>query len=308
VQDAGLQVFSKSFWGDFWLVYKNSHIVMSCFLVHPDRHFTATKRFWLLIVSLFMAWGLSAILAPTTVRTLMFGCDIDEIIETASQDIDEAPDVGIRRADQADECYEDIPIEVQVILAAASCLLQLGYDSFAEVVIKCACFQKGCGECIRICCEGIGGIIFSILAFLGTIFLLAGVLITMLLNGDVVSNIIYFVATKGGSFLVLTSGTLFFSFVGGRMSQMKPTSDVLKDEKERSKWEEDKEVCCCACLSCICGCCSCLRCCFGGGPARGKTWNYFIGKDVGREQLPDQAPDHEIKVSLLWRTSLAPMH
>ena len=190
MQDAGLQVFSKSFWGDFWLVYKNSHIVMSCFLVHPDRHFTATKRFWLLIVSLFMAWGLSAILAPTTVRTLMFGCDIDEIIETASQDIDEAPDVGIRRADQADECYEDIPIEVQVILAAASCLLQLGYDSFAEVVIKCACFQKGCGECIRICCEGIGGIIFSILAFVGTIFLLAGVLITMLLNGDVVSNII----------------------------------------------------------------------------------------------------------------------
>ena len=28
---AGLMIFSQSFMGDFWLVYKNTHIVVSCF-------------------------------------------------------------------------------------------------------------------------------------------------------------------------------------------------------------------------------------------------------------------------------------
>jgi len=28
---AGLAVYSQSFMGDFWLVYKNTHIVVSCF-------------------------------------------------------------------------------------------------------------------------------------------------------------------------------------------------------------------------------------------------------------------------------------
>ena len=42
---AGLTIHSQSWTGDFWLVYKNSHIVVSCFACHREHYFSSSERY-----------------------------------------------------------------------------------------------------------------------------------------------------------------------------------------------------------------------------------------------------------------------
>jgi hypothetical protein len=42
---AGLAIYSQSWTGDFWLVYKNNHIVVSCFACHGEHYFSSSERY-----------------------------------------------------------------------------------------------------------------------------------------------------------------------------------------------------------------------------------------------------------------------
>ena len=120
-----------------------------------------------------------------------------------ANELENTPDIDVDeiRKDEPEECKEglEMPLEITVGLAAIACLVQLLFDSFAELVLKCSCFQKGCGECLRWCCEGIGGFIFCILFFIGLTFLAVGTGITWALSTDVIFAVVYFIASKAGS-------------------------------------------------------------------------------------------------------------
>ena len=54
-------VFSQNYWADFKLVYKNDHILFSCWTCHPNHPFARMERFIVLSLSLLLAFGLSSV-------------------------------------------------------------------------------------------------------------------------------------------------------------------------------------------------------------------------------------------------------
>lgn len=64
-----------------------------------------------------------------------------------ANELENTPDIDVDeiRKDEPEECKEglEMPLEITVGLAAIACLVQLLFDSFAELVLKCSCFQKG---------------------------------------------------------------------------------------------------------------------------------------------------------------------
>lgn len=206
--EAGLKIYSQSFWDDAWLTFKNSHIVVSCFTVHPAHHFTASERCGVLLTSLFVAFGLSAILDGSNLQG------------------DGKPN----------------SIASSIGLAMTSFVLQYAYDYFAEFSVKCSCVQRR-QKCIKNTFECIGKFAFWYLAFIAVTFFIGGIFILMEGDGSALVAIATFGATRLGNFIFFSSASHMVFFWYGRRSQMKPSADVLATEEGRKKWTTKSSLC-----------------------------------------------------------------
>ena len=206
--EAGLKIYSQSFWDDAWLTFKNSHIVLSCITVHPAHHFTANERSGVLVTSLFVAFGLSAIL-------------------------DAARSAGGGKQDS---------IANSIAVAIASFLLQYAYDYFAEVSVKCSCVQRS-KTCIKNTFECIGKFAFCYLSFIAVAFFVSGIAILIEVGGNAVVALATFGATRLFNFIFSSSVSHMVFFWYGRRSQMKPSADVLATDEGRKKWTTKSSLC-----------------------------------------------------------------
>ena len=72
-------VYSKNYWADFKLLYKNEHILFSCWTCHPNHPFSRGDRFQVLVLSLTLAFAFSSLLEgagsdsliPLTILTIL---------------------------------------------------------------------------------------------------------------------------------------------------------------------------------------------------------------------------------------------
>ncbi len=196
--EAGLRIYSQSFWDDCWLTFKNSHIVVSCFTVHPSHHFTAGERCGVLVSSLLVAFGLSALL------------------ESQAQD----------------------SMSSTIVFAAYSFALQYAYDYFAESSVSCSCVQrsenriKDCFECIG----KFAFIYLAFLAI--SIFAAGLAMVSREEEGSssAVIALISFGVTRAANFIFSSSLSHLVFFAHGRNSQMKPSAEVLATEEGKKKW------------------------------------------------------------------------
>jgi hypothetical protein len=197
--EAGLKIYSQSFWDDCWLTFKNSHIVVSCFTVHPKHHFTAGERAGVLFSSLFVAFGISASLES------------------------QAGDSG--------------SVATTIYFAALSFAMQYAYDYFAEASVSCSCVQRS-ERCIKDAFECIGKFAFLYLAFIAFGLFAAGIAFLGRGTEDnsVAIALISFVVTRAANFLFSSSLSHLVFFAYYRKSQMKPPAEVLDTEEGQKKW------------------------------------------------------------------------
>jgi len=216
---AGLCIFSQAFLGDLWLVYKNKHIVVSCFTVHPDHYFNASERYWVLVISLSMAFALSALFAFAG-KNVECEAAFDYVSESYNNGTVSASGARARIA----QCMGDQTFKTStgttIGFSICSAVLQMFYDQFAQFVVTCACVQN-CNNCIKHCAEGVGKIAFTSLAFLGVVFLIGSVYLITEMGGEFITSFSMFACTRIFNFLLLTSFTLIVTFFLARRAQMK---------------------------------------------------------------------------------------
>jgi hypothetical protein len=269
---AGMVLFSQSFWGDFWLVYKNQHIVASVFFVHPEHYFTGPERFSVLVVSICVAFGLSAIGAQTTKS---MACSQPE-------------------NSHVENClHSDVKASTTntMLFSLISCALQLCYDQTAKNLVTCECVQT-CPSCTKNCVEGLGKCAFWALAGAALIFLAVGGSMIALIGGDFITVLCMFVVTKLCNLMLITTIVVLVKYNLSRKAQMKPPADTLKTDKGRKRWEEPRPAQ--------------LPCVANQGP-RCELWDKFIGPDKTAQDLPPQPHDYDIivRVSLCCACCIA---
>ena len=294
----GLKIYSKSFFSDFWLVYKNKHIFVSCFTAHGEHFYSRSERFWVLFVSLFVAFGLTGITTYfgklATCASIMVNGAISQGSSMASdlasdpgninQVSNEASSMGSNTFSAFEACKraKNIPImpEFAGVFGLVSSLLQMSYDMFAVLFVTCSCVQT-CPIGIKVCCEGVGKFAFAVLAILAMSFLGVGLAMSTSDGLDAGLLLSTFVITKFSNFLFVTSLTLLVTFYMGRKAQMKPSAVVLATEKGKKKWEEPKKGCCSSKPKAACD-----------------LWNKHIGADKTFVDLPETAWDYDIDVKV----------
>ena len=293
----GLKIYSKSFFSDFWLVYKNKHIFVSCFTAHGEHFYSRSERFWVLFVSLFVAFGLTGITTYFGKLATCASIMVDGIVSKgSSMRSDLASDPGNFNADQTTNDFgsntisafeackraKNIPImsEFAGVFGLVSSLLQMSYDMFAVLFVTCSCVQT-CPIGIKVCCEAMGKFAFAVLAILAMSFLGVGLAMSTSDGLDAGLLLSTFVITKFSNFLFVTSLTLLVTFYMGRKAQMKPSAVVLATEKGKKKWEEPKKGCCSSKPKAACD-----------------LWNKHIGADKTFVDLPETAWDYDIDVKV----------
>ena len=200
---AGLKIYSQSFREDAWLTFKNSHILLSCFTVHPAHHFDAKERCGVLFTSLLVAFGLSAILES-------FGENDNSIAST-------------------------------VLLAAYSVVLQYAYDYFAEASVSCSCVQRSQTR-VKDACECIGKFAFLYLVAIALTIFVYGVIALNSDGGRVIVALISFGVTRMANIIFFSSLSHLVFFWYYRKSQMKPSAEVLATEEGKKVWVEPTKV------------------------------------------------------------------
>ena len=292
----GQTIYSKSFFSDFWLVYKNKHIVASCFAAHEEHYYSRSDRFWVMIVSLFVAFGLTGMLTYFGKLATCVSMTADEMVQKIQATADAGAPTGVPEGyDQSyasgvlatfEACKraKNIPIksEFAFVFGLLSSLLQLSYDMFAVLFVTCSCVQT-CPIGIKVWCEGMGKIAFAVLGFLAVSFLGVGLATSFTDGLDAGLLLSTFVITKFSNFLFVTSITLLVNFYMKRKAQMKPSAIVLATEEGKKKWEEPKKGCC--------SCCSKPK-------AACDIWNKHIGADKTFDDLPETAWDYDIEVKV----------
>ena len=273
----GLLIYSKSFLSDFWLVYKNKHIVISCFAAHEEHYFDRSERYWVFLVSLFVAFGCTGLMAFLGKQVTCDSMGSNEQMKARFE---------TNNMDWKENCLkaEDVPTSADLGFAFGllSSVLQLCYDQFAQLVVTCSCVQT-CPNCIKVCCEGIGKIAFAVLGFLAICFLVLGIVFNVTMGLDAGVTFLIFVITKLTNFLFITSMTLLVTYYMGRKAQMKPSAAVLATEEGKKKWEEPKKG--------FCSCCSKPK-------AACDIWNKHIGADKTFDDLPETAWDYDFEVKV----------
>jgi len=267
---AGLAVYSQSFAADFWLVYKNTHIVVSCFACHPEHYFDRGERYNVFLVSAFIAFGCTGIFN----------------FVAKSED---CKNVGGFR-DQSPEwqaCMTNFnftpTVGTTITWSIVSSLLQMFFDQFGQFVVTCACVQT-CPMWIKACAEGLGKIAFWILCFLGAVFLTVGGALIGYLGLDAGASFLQFLIQRVINFLIITSAVTFVSYFLARRGQMKPAADVLATEAGKKKWEEPAGLP--------------IPCVKKKAPC--ELWNKFHGEDKHFVDLPEKPfdYDYELKIAL----------
>jgi hypothetical protein len=188
-----------------------SHV---CKYVHSDHHYTSNERFWVLITSLFVAFGCSAI--GTNLAEGLF-CSKHEPVSPT-------------------ECG----LFLYLLFPAISCFVQLLYDNLAEFVVTCGCVQKWT-DCFKSCFEFMGKAAFCILALIALIFASTGVILlagsdSVIEKGDesdkdkntivmnVVEAISVFIITKLLTFMFFTSLVVWVFYHRARAGQVRRNS------------------------------------------------------------------------------------
>ena len=198
---AGLTIYSQSFWGDAWLTFKNSHVVVSCFTVHPEHYFDARERCGVLVTSLFVAFGLSALLESLGDGG---GGGNNSIVSTVS-------------------------------LGACSMALQYAYDYFAKESVSCSCVQRS-QHCVKSAFECIGKFAFLYLAGISLLLFVLGLVTLTSDGGSVEVALLTFGITRMANFIFFSSLSHLVIFWYDRKNQMKPPADVLAAEEGKKKW------------------------------------------------------------------------
>ena len=218
----GLCVYSQSFWGDFWLCYKNQHIVTSIWTAHPEHYFSRNERFWVALASIFVAFGLSGLTAQIAqaeqvtcaYATNTTEMDQSQITLNATQTI-ECPVAG-----------HESDITTLINLSILSCVIQVLYDQFSALMVTCGCLQTGCPEGLKICCEVLGKCGFCFLFLLAMVFLTLGALFA---GQDVAATFMMFIISKLFTFFVSGSATLLVMFYIGRSGQASDIPALICD-------------------------------------------------------------------------------
>jgi hypothetical protein len=283
---AGLVIYSQSFMGDFWLVYKNSHIVVSCFAAHRAHYFTGSERYYVMLVSIFWAFFLSALFAWTGKSQ---SCQ-KLIKEQYKEQYGNRAPINATQVygKMAEDCLRDpsvlTPMESAILFSIISSLVQLFYDSLAKFLVTCGCVQN-CNNCIKNCAEGLGKMTFWCLALVAIAVLIAGWGFIIIMGGNFALTFGTFIITKLFNFCLVTSLILFVTFAMARRAQMKPPASALATPEGRARWEA-KPKALCPCLSSDAPC---------------DMWNKHIGADKSFEDLPKTPPDYDfdIQISLL---------
>ena len=301
---AGLAIYSQSFLGDFWcstdfleiksihspreishhdllycgrVVYKNTHIVVSCFLAHREHYFSPSERYWVLMVSAFFAFGSNALMSwfskqaycqtmwNSPVATSKMQYNISYANATSYQE------KGSIALQWQTECLKDKSnqptLEFTIGFTVISSIMQMVYDQYGQMMVTCSCVQK-CPVCIKCIAEGLGKIAFGILFVGAVLFVLGSIYFFEQMGGDYLVSLITFFITRITNFLVVTSVVVFVTFTMARRAQMKPPPEVLATEKGRKKWEEAPQ-------SRLAKCSACLKC--GKPKAQSDMWNKHIG-------------------------------
>ena len=261
---AGLLIFSQSYRDDFWLVYKNKHIFVSCFLVHGEHYYTGSERFSVLLVSLCVAFALSTVFARIT----------------------KGMECGDTKYSNWNDCMQDpkvaAPIQDTIIFSILSSLIQMFYDQSAQYLVTCECAQNW-PVIFKYCAEALGKCVFWVLAVSAVIFLAVGGTMIATMGGDFVTSLVMFVCTKLANFMLFTSIVLLVTFTKGRKAQMKPPASVLETEEGKKKWTEPREPI--------------VPCLKQKGP-RNELWNKYIGEKKTFKDLPLRPPDYDVEVRI----------
>jgi hypothetical protein len=297
---------SQSYWDDFKLVMKNDHILVSCFAVHREHYFTTSERFYVLLVSIFWAFFLSALFAlagrvNTCEQVLLeeYGtCEAHSVTEGGSNLTTQVwsckyANGSISMTDSTeyknkfDECFKDKTIkptmDFVIVFSIISSLIQIFYDTLATFLVTCGCVQT-CPSCIKNCAEALGKMAFYILAVVGVVFLIVGLVLISDTRGDVAVAICSFLITKLLNFVLVTTLILLVTFDMARRAQMKPPASTLETPQGRAKWEEKPTDLWTRCLT---G----LTCASSVAPC--DLWNKHIGADKSFEDLPLSPPDYD---------------
>ena len=207
----GVLIYSRSFWLDFWLVYKNQHIVVSTFACHPAHFFTKTDRFWVCVASLFVAFGVSGWLVAG-ISESWAESRRDECTRGAGPwagaPCFNASGAPLPRTDDV------------VILSALSCCLQVFYDYFSALFVTCGCVQNGCPAVVRACFEGLGKFAFFVLFVIALLLFVVGLISGGSNPHEWAVSFTSFVSTKIVVFSAAGSLTLLVMFFIGRAGQV----------------------------------------------------------------------------------------
>ena len=231
----GALIYSRSFWLDFWLVYKNQHIVVSTFACHPAHFFTKTDRFWVFVASLFVAFGVSGWLvagisenwAESRRNECTRGagqwarspCFIDG--DTSGAPLPRTDDGSCPQGALCDpQVLQKADLRDIVILSALSCCLQVFYDYFSALFVTCGCVQNGCPAVVRACFEGLGKFAFFVLFVIALLLFVVGLISGGSNPHEWAVSFTSFVSTKIVVFSAAGSLTLLVMFFIGRAGQV----------------------------------------------------------------------------------------
>lgn len=260
------------------LVYKNTHIVVSCFTVHRAHYFTPSERFWVLVVSAYFAFGTNALWAyiakQTTCKDIWNSPAVNSTIQyktmyanaTSSQESAKAL-LAWQTACLRNKSFQP-SVWTTIGFTIVSSMVQMLYDQYGQMVVTCSCVQRS-PVYIKCIAEGIGKMAFGVMLLVAGFSVFLAVFIIRELGGDFQVSVITFFITRVGNFLVITSMIVLITFTMARRSQMKPPPEVLATEEGRKKWEEAPE-------SCLATCSACVLTCTNPVPAS-DLWNKHIG-------------------------------
>ena len=119
----GLCIYSQGYWQDFWLQYRNSHILISCFAAHPAHYFTTNERFWVFVVSSFWAFGVSGLfelLVDRNCKGHLENAPIDDFFANP----------------------KNCDLHRYLITYVVNAGVQFFYDLIAQFVLTCGCVQQ----------------------------------------------------------------------------------------------------------------------------------------------------------------------
>jgi hypothetical protein len=238
----------------------------------------SVRRYWVLLVSLTIAFSLSAIFA--------FVVKEDHCAQEMYAQYDNNAQYHNVSTSLISECLKDAKAEPSfentLGFSVLSSVLQMFYDTYAKFMVTCGCVQR-CPTCIKTCAEGLGKIAFWTLAFLALVYLSLGAGFIAQMGGDVVASLLMFLFTRLFNFLFLTSATLLVTFYLARKAQMKPPASTLATPEGKAKWEEPKAFL--PCLKKVKPC---------------ELWDTYVGADKTFELLPVKTPDYDWDLKISW--------